>query len=123
MSQGQWQITNSPAANAAAVASITASLTGGQAIRLRGLQAALSGTAAGASVVTVYDGTTAGTVIWSETMAAPANGSVSVTLGDADLRAYSGQLTVQVTAGGASTTATVNAQGDLIPAGYSAFLP
>lgn len=124
MAAGQWQITAQAAAAQATVA-VTASTTGGQLIRLRSLSFTLSGTGAGAITCVVRDGATgAGTIIWQGTLNTAANASGQIVQQDVDLRASSGTLTVESTgSGGASTTTSVNAQGDLVQTGYSGFAP
>lgn len=118
MAAGQWQITAQQAA-AQATASVTAGTTGGQAIRLRNLSFTLSGTAAGAITCVVRDGATgAGTIIWQGTLNTAANASGQIAIDSMDLRATSGTLTVESTgSGGANTTTSVNATGDLIQQG------
>lgn len=123
MASGQWQIFSFPAVNTAASADVYWGTTGGQVIRLRSLQARLSGSGAGAATLVVRDGQTgAGTIIWETSMNNPAGGADGIVLSDMDLRAYSGEMTIETTgAGGANTQLSVNAQGDLVLTGYSAF--
>jgi len=118
---GQWQSVNVAAVNTAATFSVTSGTTSGGIIRLRSLQATISGTGAGSATIVVRDGATAvGTIIMQTSIANAANSSGSVTINNIDLRATSGTLTVEsTTGGGANTTIAVSAQGDYAQLGVS----
>ena len=123
MPANTWQITNRASAGAAATASQAApgaALNGGAVVRLRSLQAAISGTGAGTDLLVVRDGASgAGAIIWSLDMAMPANDTQIVQVTGLDLRASVGNaLTVEFVSGVSSDRENVNAQGDFIPQGW-----
>ena len=123
MPSNTWQITDRASSSAAASATQAApasALSGGAVVRLRSLQAAISGTGAGADELVVRDGASGvGAIIWSLDLAMPANDTQIVQITGLDLRASVGNgLTVEFVSGIASDQENVNAQGDFVPQGW-----
>lgn len=116
---GHWQDVDAPATNTAATFSVSSGTVAGQAIRLRALQATIGGTGAGSAVFVVRDGATStGTVLMQGSIISAANSSAYVDFNNMDVRATSGQMTIETTAGGgANTDITLSAQGDYVQQG------
>lgn len=124
---GSWSLNNYPTIGerASATQSVPANAaTTGVVLRLRSLQLSLgaSGSAQPPLRVNVRDGQQGtGTILWSQTLAAPANGVASVFLDNLDIRASVGSsLSIEFGAAGIATTQqSVAGQGDMVPVGYS----
>ena len=117
MAGGTWQKTATAVAGSAPSIAFTAPTTGNQAIRLRALLATIAGTANGSDTLTIYDGTSSGTVIFSTQMNMLANSTAYLPLTPIDLRAISGTMTIQFTSGVTSAVESLFANGDLVPVG------
>jgi hypothetical protein len=120
---GFWQISNRGSAGAAATVSLASpanAVGSGQLIRLRSLQATLSGGSSGTDQLVVRDGASgAGTIIWSTDLSIAANGTQIIQQPGLDLRASPGNaLTVEFVGGVTNDREDVNAQGDYVPVGY-----
>lgn len=119
MSAGQWSGTAiSASAGTAASLTITEPTTGGQVIRLRWLSASIAGTANANDTLTVYDGTSSGTVLAQWALNMLANSTAYLTLMPIDLRAASGKMTLVFSGTSiANATESINAGGDLCQVG------
>lgn len=117
MSVNTWQISNRGVAGVPATAAQTCpSGSAGFQVRLRALQASLSGPNSGADQLEVLDGAS---VILTLDASIVANGAALVSLGPIDLRASPGNtLTVQWVSGVGGNYEDVNAQGDFVSTGY-----
>jgi len=116
---GFWQISNRGLSGSAATATqafAPAATVGGQQVRLRSLEATLSGASAGTDQLVVRDGASGvGTVIFTADLSIPANGFASMQLSNLDIRATAGNnLTVEFVSGVTSDRENVNAQGDFV---------
>lgn len=121
---GFWSITNRPSAGTAASASQSSpagSASGGQQVRLGGIQASLAGiSGSGSDLLVVRDGPTGtGTIIFQIDVAVGSNGVAIVQLPQMDLRATPGNaLTVEFVSGSAGNREDINAQGDFVTLGW-----
>lgn len=127
MAGGIWNISNYPAVATQATVSFVPSASQIAQNQVPRLRALLFSLAAGATPGTplecvVRDGASGtGTIIFSGTLAAPADGSGLIYLSGLDLRPSVGNaITIEFTAAGAATTQeSVWAQGDIVGVGYA----
>jgi len=127
MSAGLWSQQNYPSTATQATCAQAAPVAG-DALQVRGrvFTFSVSGSSSAATGLlqcVVRDGATGtGTIIWSGSLQAPANGSSNLIL-KSDLRASVGNaLTAEFTGAGATgTQEAVSMQGDIVPSGYPPF--
>lgn len=124
---GGWSLTNKPTISTQASATQappTNAATTGLVLRLRSLQVSMasSGSLQGPIDVYIRDGQQgSGTIIWQSTLTALTNTFAGIFLTGLDIRSSVGSsIAVEFSAAGvANVQQTVNAQGDMVPVGYS----